>query len=160
MRLQTEVAAVAEAAAARPVAIAAAPDAGTSRFAMRRDGAGPRVERPAVAPERVEAKSHEVARESVAVPAVVDEAPAGGDAVPWPDESAEAAFLSDAKERGEVIVPRKAEDEGAEETAAKVLPALDTMVARIPAPVLEALEDLFRAKFVTVKRVPKKALKH
>lgn len=156
MRLQTEVAAVAEAAAARPEAVPLAPEAGGSRFAMRRDGAGPRVERPA---EPTDGAIEAAAVESVPVPTVADEAPLGAEAAPWPDESAEAAFLSDAKERGEVVVARKAEEEGAEETVAKALPSLEAMVARIPAPVLETLEDLFRAKFVAVKKVPKKALK-
>lgn len=155
MRLQTEVAAVAEAAAERPEAVPLAPEAGGSRFAMRRDGAGPRVERPAEPTDG----AIEAAAEDVTVPTAVDEAPVGAEAAPWPDESAEAAFLSDAKERGEVVVARKAEEEGAEETGAKALPPLEAMVARIPAPVLETLEDLFRAKFVAVKKVPKKALK-
>jgi hypothetical protein len=39
------------------------------------------------------------------------------------------------------------------------LPALDELVERIPADVRDTLEDLFRAKFVKVARVPKKALK-
>jgi hypothetical protein len=39
------------------------------------------------------------------------------------------------------------------------LPPLDELVKRIPPEVRETLEDLFRARFVTVKRVPKKALK-
>lgn len=109
-------------------------------------------------------------RESAAAAAVVEtgqEAMAGatvetgggeGEASPWPDEAAEASFLSDARERGEVVVAKKAE-EVAEETTAKPLPALDSLVERIPAEVRDVLEDLFRAKFVSVKRVPKKALK-
>jgi len=32
-------------------------------------------------------------------------------------------------------------------------------VKRIPAPTRELLEELFRARFVTVKRIPKSALK-
>jgi hypothetical protein len=32
-------------------------------------------------------------------------------------------------------------------------------VNRIPAPARDLLEELFRAKFITVKRVPKSALK-
>jgi hypothetical protein len=34
------------------------------------------------------------------------------------------------------------------------LPPLDELVARIPAPVREILDDLFRARFTTVRRVP------
>ncbi|HET7536190.1 MAG TPA: hypothetical protein VFJ90_07040 [Candidatus Didemnitutus sp.] len=39
------------------------------------------------------------------------------------------------------------------------LPPLDDLVQRIPAPTRELIDELFRAKFVTVKRVPKSALK-
>jgi hypothetical protein len=77
----------------------------------------------------------------------------------WPDEAAESSFLSDARERGEPVVVAKANVESAEETDAKPLPPLNELVERIPAEVREALDDLFRARFVTVKRVPKRALK-
>jgi hypothetical protein len=36
--------------------------------------------------------------------------------------------------------------------AGERLPALDEVVARVPAPVLALLDDLFRAKFTTVRR--------
>jgi hypothetical protein len=49
------------------------------------------------------------------------------------------------------------ENEEAAETGG--LPKLDELVERIPAGVREAMEDLFRARFVAVKRVPRKALK-
>ena len=76
------------------------------------------------------------------------------------DESAESAFLAEARERGEVAKPRSGEAvDVVEEVDSKPLPALDDLVQRIPAEVRDALEDLFRARFVTVKRVPKKALK-
>jgi hypothetical protein len=156
VRLQTEVAAVAAAAAARPVALESGGPSETSRFAMRRDGAGPRIER---AVELQPAATAAAATGEVAGAETTEETVGSGEAVPWPDESAEAAFLGEAKDRGEVVVARKADDDGAEETTAKALPPLDAMVARIPAPVLETLEDLFRAKFVAVKKVPKKALK-
>ena len=77
----------------------------------------------------------------------------------WPDESAESAFLSEARERGEPVIPAKAREEIADETDAKALPSLDELVQRIPAEVREALDDLFRARFTTVKRIPRKALK-
>ncbi len=75
----------------------------------------------------------------------------------WPDDSAEAAFLADARERGEVVVAARPA-EPVEENEATALPALNELVQRIPAEVREVLEDLFRARFVSVKRVPKKAL--
>jgi hypothetical protein len=74
------------------------------------------------------------------------------------DEAAESAFLAEARERGEPVRPVTTADP-IEETDTKPLPSLNELVERIPADVRETLEDLFRARFVTVKRVPKKALK-
>jgi hypothetical protein len=39
------------------------------------------------------------------------------------------------------------------------LPPMDDLVQRIPGPVREALEELFRARFIGVKRIPQSALK-
>jgi hypothetical protein len=76
------------------------------------------------------------------------------------DEAAESAFLAEARDRGEVTKPRaESAVDAVDEIDSKPLPALDDLVAKIPADVREALEDLFRARFVAVKRVPKKALK-
>ncbi len=36
---------------------------------------------------------------------------------------------------------------------------MENLVKRIPGPARELMEELFRARFVTVKRVPKSALK-
>jgi len=88
----------------------------------------------------------------------------GDDAAPWPgDEAAEAVFRADALTRGENVggaSPVPEVMEAAEEPEPKgALPPLDQLVQRIPAEVRDTLEDLFRAKFVSVKRVPKKALK-
>lgn len=77
----------------------------------------------------------------------------------WPDEAAESSFLAEARNRGEAVAPPKPKEEVADDSEAKPLPSLDELVQRIPAEVREALEDLFRARFVTVKRVPKRALK-
>lgn len=72
----------------------------------------------------------------------------------------ESAFLAEARERGETLPPKRAETDAAEEIDPKSLPPLDELVQRIPAEVRETLDELFRARFVTVKRVPKKALKN
>jgi hypothetical protein len=56
-------------------------------------------------------------------------------------------------------VPAKPKPDDTEEASSTTLPALDDLVQRIPLEVRDVLEDLFRARFVTVKRVPKKALK-
>lgn len=39
------------------------------------------------------------------------------------------------------------------------LPPMDDLIKRIPAPARAALDELFRANFVTVKRIPQSALK-
>jgi hypothetical protein len=80
------------------------------------------------------------------------------DPASWPDEGAEAAFLAEARDRGETIAPRSTTSE-TEEPEPKALPQLEELVNRIPAEVRDTLEDLFRAKFVRVQRVPKRLLK-
>src|SRR4051812_39949818 len=61
----------------------------------------------------------------------------------WSDELAEAAFLGDAKARGEPVVPiAPASSEAPESTDAKPLPPLDELVKRIPAEVRDTLDDL------------------
>ena len=80
----------------------------------------------------------------------------------WPDEAAEAAFLAEARGRGEST---KASEETVREAAddngegAKALPKLDDLVNRIPAEARELLEELFRARFTAVRRVKKSELK-
>ena len=83
-----------------------------------------------------------------------------GEPTAWPDDAAESAFLAEARDRGEVVkAPRAAEDAAEENADPKALPNLDELVNRIPPEVRDTLEDLFRAKFVRVQRVPKRALK-
>jgi len=99
-------------------------------------------------------------------PKVVEEGsrPAGEgdeDAPFWPDESAEVAFLSETQDRGTttpaaLVAPGETEEETDRRAA---VPALEDLVVRIPAEVREVLEELFRAKFVAVKRIPKRELK-
>lgn len=74
-----------------------------------------------------------------------------------PSSEEEAAFLAQEREMG-VVTPAlmhtetPPEDKGA-------LPPMDDLVKRIPMPTRDLLDELFRAKFVTVKRVPQSALK-
>lgn len=75
----------------------------------------------------------------------------------WPDESAEVAMMSELRTRGELATPAAAE--AVEETDTKDLPSLDAVLQRIPPAVRETVDDLFRARFVRVVRVPKNALK-
>ena len=39
------------------------------------------------------------------------------------------------------------------------LPPMEDLVKRIPMPTRDLMEELFRAKFITVKRIPQSALK-
>ncbi len=66
-------------------------------------------------------------------------------------------MVAELRSRGELTSPVAVE--AVEEIDTKALPPLDELVKRIPAEAREALDDLFRAKFVRVVRVPKKALK-
>jgi hypothetical protein len=122
---------------------------------------------PSLAPEKtngamaaVPESHHEGATDGAATAGVPRDvtAPAAEEAPPPLDEAGEASFLADAHSRGEVVSapPPMAE---VEETESAPLPPLDSLVQRLPAEVREALDDLFRAKFVRVQRVPKRALK-
>jgi hypothetical protein len=79
----------------------------------------------------------------------------------WPDENAEAAFIAEARQRGEPVVVAVATVEAVDEKedAKRALPPLAELVQRLSPEVRETLDDLFRVKFTTVRRVPKKVLK-
>ena len=57
------------------------------------------------------------------------------------------------------VTPALTHVEKAPEEQPAELPPMEDLVQRIPAPARELLEELFRARFVTVKRVPSSALK-
>jgi hypothetical protein len=60
-----------------------------------------------------------------------------------------------------VFAPKKSAEETVSSVEAPVtLPPLQSLVDRVPAATLEVLEDLFRARFVSVKQIQKDALKH
>jgi hypothetical protein len=69
----------------------------------------------------------------------------------WPDETEETAFLSEARSRGESVVPSPAR--ASAKVVGDVLPPLEELVARVPPSVLAALDDIFRAKFTGVRRI-------
>ncbi len=77
----------------------------------------------------------------------------------WPTETEEAAFLAESAERGEKVVPVVRDAAEEIEDDSKALPKLDELVERIPAETRELLDELFRARFVAVRRVRKKDLK-
>jgi len=79
------------------------------------------------------------------------EAPSG------PASEEEAVFLAQEREAG--VVPGLPVQAGDSEDEKGDLPPMENLVKRIPGPARELMEELFRARFVTVKRVPKSALK-
>lgn len=89
------------------------------------------------------------AAESGSQPSGIETAPPAPDeeAYVWPEG---AAPKDEAPVSGDAAAP--AED--------APLPPLDALTKRIPQTALETLDDLFRARFVAVRRVPPGALKH
>jgi hypothetical protein len=76
----------------------------------------------------------------------------------WSDEAAESAFLAEARDRGETVATKAPAATATEEADPKTLPPLEDLVKRLSPELRETLDDLFRAKFVAVRRIPKKAL--
>ena len=66
-------------------------------------------------------------------------------------------MLAQEREMG-IVTPALEHVESPEEPKGG-LPPMEDLVNRIPAPARELMEELFRARFVTVKRIPKSALK-
>jgi len=95
----------------------------------------------------------------------VPEAPEEDSAEAVEDESApvgpsadeEADYLAEQKFAPASIAPTPPADDDAAEKGD--LPGMDELVKRVPAAVLTMMDELFRAKFVKVQRVPKRALK-
>ncbi len=87
------------------------------------------------------------------------EAPAAGEAPVWPGEADEASFFADSRARGEVLPALPTVPPAQELDPGPDLPPLDALVARVPAPLREALDDLFRAKFTRARRLPASAVK-
>jgi hypothetical protein len=75
-----------------------------------------------------------------------------------PSAAEEAAFLAQEREMSVATPPLTHEERLPQEKPGE-LPPMDDLVQRIPAPVRETLEELFRARFITVKRIPQSAIK-
>ena len=106
--------------------------------------------------EAVSADSVPVAPEPAAVTA---SGPVSPEESGWPDAAAESACLAEARSRGALPASKPAAVEEVEEAEAGPLPPIEKMMERIPPPVREILDDLFRARFVRVSRIPRRALK-
>jgi hypothetical protein len=77
----------------------------------------------------------------------------------WPDEAAEAAFLGETRGADASPMVSRVAGSAPAETVTAPLPKLDELVNRIPAESRELLEELFRAKFTTVRRIKQTDLK-
>lgn len=77
---------------------------------------------------------------------------------PLPGEETERAMLAELRERGEAAAPARPAEVASEETPAR-LPPLDELVPKLKPEVRELLDELFRARFTAVRKVPAKALK-
>jgi hypothetical protein len=87
------------------------------------------------------------------VAAVDESAPVG------PSADEEAAFLAENRTSESFYAQGPAA--GAVETEPTgALPPMEDLVKRIPAPARELMEELFRARFITVRRVPARDLKN
>ena len=75
-----------------------------------------------------------------------------------PGGVAEAAALADARGRGEAVAITAALNQVEEETSKKKLPDLREIIPLIPANIQEAMDDIFRARFVRLVRVKKRDL--
>lgn len=74
-----------------------------------------------------------------------------------PGEAEESAFLAEQRQvnppKAAGIAPVEADDRIVS------LPPMDELIQRIPASTRELMDQLFRAKFITVKRMPVSAFK-
>jgi hypothetical protein len=81
------------------------------------------------------------------------------DAPVGPSSEEEAAFLAQEREMGNVTPALMHAEKAPMEEPSGELPPMDDLVQRIPTPTRDLLDELFRARFVTVKRIPSSALK-
>ena len=73
-----------------------------------------------------------------------------------PGEAEESGFLAEQQtDTPKTTVPASAETD----ERAIVLPPMDELIQRIPVATRELMDQLFRAKFITVKRLPIAAFK-
>ncbi len=124
-----------------------------SRLSARLAAVAPSVS----APAREAAEAPVEIPEEAAVAAVVAP-PADTDEPSMPGEEAERAMLAELRERGEAPVRAKTVSADADEKPVR-LPPLDELVKRIPSNVRDTLDELFRARFTGVRKIPADALK-
>lgn len=84
--------------------------------------------------------------------------------VPWMDAEREAAMqaaieVEEAERSAKMAKPSRRQSEAAETLDGGPLPDLEEMIAKVPADLQAKMDDLFRAKFQSVRRVPAAVLK-
>ncbi|HVU16134.1 MAG TPA: hypothetical protein VHD32_04380 [Candidatus Didemnitutus sp.] len=79
------------------------------------------------------------------------------DAPVGPSEAEESAFIAEQREQG--VATRATAPVATVPEPTGELPPLDELVARIPAPTRALIDEMFRAKFVAVRRLPPSAFK-
>jgi hypothetical protein len=77
-----------------------------------------------------------------------------------PVDGEEATFLGEQSAMDPALsVQPSALSAESDPDSARPLPPMEDLVKRIPMPARDLMEELFRAKFITVKRMPPSALK-
>lgn len=75
----------------------------------------------------------------------------------WPSEAEEAAFLASTDKSQDVLQTQSHDlplaPEPVESTPDQPLPPLDELIKRIPAPLRDTIEELFRAKYSRATRI-------
>lgn len=124
------------------------------RLSARLTAAAPSVSAPVRPGAEVPAELPEEAAVAAraTVPAVDPDEPA------MPGEDSERAMIAELRERGEDPVRARTTRAEADEKPVR-LPPLDELVKQIPPKVRETLDELFRARFTGVRKVPVDALK-
>ena len=117
-----------------------------------------------LSPSKISEGGEESATEWDEAAAAMPASVASGDEEGPPVEELEAQMrgevaATDARTPERKRSSRAATEDGDDATDAPkaALPELDKLLGRLPAEVRETLDELFRARFVAVKRVPKKA---
>lgn len=147
------------------------PVADTSADAEKLPSASPAPFLKALKPPRAAASVEGSAPPSSASPATTASAASGRVSPPASaedlDDLAEAPSPDESFESATTVVPRAAlahrdvdrDTEAASLAALKPPPALEDMVAKIPAETRNALEEIFRARFRTVRRITPEQLR-
>ena len=78
-------------------------------------------------------------------------------AAPAPEQPESAPWIDE--EREATAAPNRRKEAVRDTLDGGPLPELEDMIAQVPADLQEKMDDLFRAKFQTVKRVPEAVLK-